>query len=149
MTAYEDTSGGDFLENTNLLPPEEALDDDEVGEDSGAGYSPADRPLGISTWGFTASEESGHESLARRLSQEEPESSGLDDGDGIGDTADTDGELIDDQVGDLRAGRLILADVDPTDPRSDYSAIDAGIAGAGASAEEAAVHIVAEDALEY
>ena len=29
------------------------------------------------------------------------------DGDGIGDSADSDGELIDDQVGDTRAGRLV------------------------------------------
>jgi hypothetical protein len=149
MTVFDGTSADDFLENTNLLPPEEALDDDEVGEDFGAGYSPGERPLGVSAWGVTAHEESGHESLARRLAQEAPESDGAGDSDGLGDTTGTDGELIDDQVGDARSGRLILSDVDGGDPRSDYWATDAGIAGGGASAEEAAVHIVSEDASEY
>ena len=68
-----------------------------------------------------------------------------DDGDGIGDTSDTDGEPIDDQVGDLRSGRLVLADIDASDSGSDYWARDVGIDGAGASAEEAAIHIVPID----
>jgi Family of unknown function (DUF5709) len=50
--------------------------------------------------------------------------------------------LIDDQVGDRRAGRLVLGAIDELDPRPDYWATDAGIDGAGASAEEAAIHVV-------
>jgi Family of unknown function (DUF5709) len=49
---------------------------------------------------------------------------------------------IDDQVGDRRAGRLVLGAIDELDPCSDYWATDAGIYGAGASAEEAAIHVV-------
>jgi hypothetical protein len=66
------------------------------------------------------------------------------DGDGIGDSADSDGEPIDDQVGDSRAGRLVAFGVDPTDPASDYRAHDVGIDGGAASAEEAAMHIIAD-----
>ncbi len=148
MTAFDDTSADDFLENSSLLPPEEALDGDEIGDDAGDGYSPAERPLGVSAWGITAREESDHESLARRLSREEPEFASADNSDGIGDATDTDGEPIDDQVGDIRSGRLILSELDDSDARSDYWAIDAGIAGGGASAEEAAIHIVPADAPE-
>ena len=126
----------------NPLSPEESLDEDVFGEDIADGYSPAERPWGVSAWGVTSYEESMHESLGRRLAREERELSDEPDGDGIGDTIGTDGEVIDDQVGDRRAGRLVLADVDELDASSDYWATDAGIDGAGASAEEAAVHVV-------
>jgi hypothetical protein len=46
------------------------------------------------------------------------------------------------QVGDRRAGRLVFGAIDELDPRSDCWATDAGIDGAGASAEEAATHVV-------
>jgi hypothetical protein len=38
-----------------------------------------------------------------------------------------------------------LGPVDELDPSSDYWATDAGIDGAGASAEEAAIHVVPDD----
>ena len=149
MTSFDDLSADDFLDNVNLLSAEESLDDEETGEDLDEGYSPAERPLGVSAWGTTAAEESTHESLDRRLSRELPELSTADDGDGLGDSSDTDGELIDDQVGDSRAGRLVLADLDATDLGSDYRATDVGIDGAGASAEEAAIHVVPDDDSNY
>lgn len=151
MTSFDGSSADDFLDdNLNLLPPEEGLDDQEVGEGLDEGYSPAERPLGLSAWGTTAAEESTQESLDRLLAREEPElADAIGDGDGLGDTTDTDGELIDDQVGDRRAGRLVVADGDAADPSSDYWATDVGIDGAGASAEEAAVHIVPDDQFDY
>ena len=126
----------------NPLSPEESLDEDVFGEDIADGYSPAERPWGVSAWGVTAYEEARHESLGRRLAREQPDLPEDPEGDGIGDSVGTDGELIDDQVGDRRAGRLVLGAIDDLDPSSDYCAIDAGIDGAGASAEEAAVHVV-------
>lgn len=151
MTSFDGSSADDFLDdNVNLLPPEEGLDDQEVGEDPDEGYSPRERPLALFAWGTTAAEESTQESLDRLLAREEPErADAAGDGDGLGDTTDTDGELIDDQVGDRRAGRLLIADVDAADPRSDYWATDIGIDGAGASAEEAAIHIVPDDQFDY
>ena len=85
------------------------------------------------------------EDIAERVGREEPEVGDAPLGDGIGDTSDTDGELIDDEVGDVRAGRLVIADLDPSDPSSDLWADDVGIDGAGATAEEAAIHIVPDD----
>jgi hypothetical protein len=67
------------------------------------------------------------------------------DGDGLGDSADSDGEPIDDQVGDMRAGRLVAFGIDPTDSSTDYLAHDVGIDGGAASAEEAAMHIVVDE----
>jgi hypothetical protein len=76
------------------------------------------------------------------LSREEPEYSDTVYGDGIGDTFDTDGEPIDDQVDNVRAGRLVIGHIDASDSSSDYWAQDVGIDGAGASAEETAAHVV-------
>jgi hypothetical protein len=78
----------------------------------------------------------------------------LDEKDGLGDTVDADGELIDDQVGDDRAGRLVSSDIDDTTTRCDghdYWARDVGIDGGAATAEQATVHVVPdtiEDAIE-
>jgi hypothetical protein len=129
----------------NPLLPEESLDDDELGTDPDEGYSPVERPRGVSAWGTTAREAASSEDLASRLAREEPDAGDRVDGDGIGDTSDTDGEPIDDEVGDVRAGRLVAEDTDPADASSDYAASDVGIDGAGASAEEAAVHVVRDD----
>ena len=143
MSDY-DLPAGD-VDYGNPLSPEESLDEDEFGEDISDGYSPAERPLGVTEWGVTSYEESMHESLGRRLAREERELTDEPEGDGLGDSIGTDGELIDDQVGDRRAGRLVLGPVDELDPSSDYWASDAGIDGAGASAEEAAIHVVPDD----
>jgi hypothetical protein len=129
-----------------LLPPEESLDDEELGDDvDGPGYSPPDRPIGSLAWGVTAYEASMHEPLSLRLAHEVPDFGAEEFGDGIGDASDTAGELIDDQVGYTRAGRLVWADQDPGDPSSDYRAEDVGIDGGAASAEEAAIHIIPDD----
>ncbi len=103
--------------------------------------------------------------LDERLSEEEPEvweqraeragdpvgnltadasAEGLDDG--LGDTADTDGELRDDEVGDVRAGRLVAPDEGAhEDAEKDLVAGDVGIDGGAASAEEAAMHVVDDE----
>jgi hypothetical protein len=122
---HEQLDAGDTLE---IGGPADWLDE---------GWSPPERPRGLDDWGVTAAEVAGHESLAARLARELPEL--LDDpGDGLGDASDTDGELIDDEVGTRRSGRLI----DGGDVDRGLFAVDAGIDGAGASAEEAAVHLV-------
>jgi hypothetical protein len=146
MSALDDEDPPeDYVDAPMLLPPEESLDEDEVDIGSDEGYSPGERPRALTAWGITEREAAGHEDLEHRLAREEPETSDARDWDGIGDASDTDGEPIDDQVGDTRAGRLIIADVDPADPRSDYRAYDVGVDGAGASAEEAAVHLVPDE----
>jgi hypothetical protein len=127
-----------------LLSPEESLDDDELG-DIEAGYSPVERPLGSTAWGTTERELGTREDLTHRLAREESDQTADDDTDGLGDSSDTDGELIDDEVGDARAGRLVASDLDDLDSRSDLWAEDIGVDEGAASAEEAAVHVVPDD----
>jgi hypothetical protein len=115
-------------------------------DDDPAGYSPADRPWASNDWGTTEREEAAGEGLDGRLARELPDGGTDDgDGDGLGDAADTDGELLDDEVGDERAGRLADPGDDGLVDREDrLYAEDEGIDGAGASAEEAAVHVVGD-----
>jgi hypothetical protein len=101
------------------------------------GWSPNEQPRGIDAWGITPEEERTGQPLAGRLRRESPDETTDDDGDGLGDARGTDGELYDDEVGGARSGRLVLAEGD-----EDGFAEDIGIDGAGASAEEAAVHLV-------
>jgi hypothetical protein len=112
-------------------------------DDDPAGYSPADRPWVSTDWGTTEREEEAGESLDGRLARELPDGAG-DTGDGIGDAADTDGELLDDEVGGERAGRLGDTGDGVVDTDDELYAEDEGIDGAGASAEEAAVHVVGD-----
>lgn len=145
----ENTDDGDVVENAaenfGLLPSDESLDSDELGDDvDETGYSPLQwRPADLS-WGFTASEAGSREPLSAKLARELPDETEDVLWDGIGDTTDTDGEVLDDQVGSVRAGRLTWASPETFDPATDYWADDNGIDGAGASAEEAAVHIVGD-----
>jgi hypothetical protein len=139
------TDGTDPEEASGLLEAEDTLDGPRgVRDVLDTGWSPPERPWAVDDWGTTEAEESAGESLAGRLARELPDGS-EDDGDGLGDSSDTDGELLDDEVGDVRAGRLVDADggaEDDTD--AELYADDEGIDGAAASAEEAAVHIVSD-----
>jgi hypothetical protein len=109
------------------------------------GISPPERPWVGDGWGVTAREAAEGDGLDRYLARELPDVSADDDGDGIGDATDTDGEPWDDEVGQARSGRLVDAnDGGTVDDDADLWASDVGIDGAGASAEEAAVHIVGD-----
>ncbi len=129
----------------HLLEPEESLDSEQTGIDLDEGYSPPESPRELGAWGLTTREARTHESLERRLARELPDVTDRWDGDGIGDSADSDGEPVDDQVGDRRAGRLVALGFDPSDPTTDYRARDVGVDGGAASAEEAAMHIIADE----
>src|SRR3954453_3205609 len=106
MSEYELPGDGEG-DYGNPFSPEESLDEDAVGEDIADGYSPADRPCGVAAAGVTSYEESRHESLGRPLAREQRELTDEPEGDGIGDSIGTDGELIDDQVGDRGADRPV------------------------------------------
>jgi hypothetical protein len=149
MSAIDDTTEYTTADEAGLLPVEESLDPDEFDEDllDNEGYSPLEYRSGNLSWGLTGREARGHEPLVARLARELPDTIDGDDdhSDGLGDARDTDGELLDDQVGYARSGRLVLADTTSLDPQADYWALDVGIDGGAASAEEAAIHIVDED----
>ncbi len=136
------TDGTDPEEDSGVLEPQDTLEDLHGVEDVlDTGWSPAERPWAVADWGTTEREESAGESLTGRLSREVPEPQTA-DGDGLGDVTDTDGEIVDDEVGGLRAGRLVESADEGTDEDPELYATDAGIDSGAASAEEAAVHIV-------
>lgn len=136
------SDGTDPEEDSGVLEPQDTLEDlDGVGV-LDTGWSPADRPWAVGDWGTTEREEVAGESLAGRLAREVPEPRPI-EGDGLGDASDTDGELLDDEVGALRAGRLVeTADGRWDDVEPELYAVDVGIDSGAASAEEAAVHLV-------
>ncbi len=100
------------------------------------GYSPPEKWSPAEGFGNTPYEEETGETLDQRIAQEEPEPDPYDE-------AAEDYENVGGEVGTARAGRLVDEDegLGP-DVDSELIGEDVGIDGAGASAEEAAVHIV-------
>lgn len=122
----------------------EAQDSQTGGDDPlETGYSPPERPLGMRE----------ELTLDQRLAEEVPEEADWDRdeaGDGVGDLAAGDGEPLDDQVGAARSGRLVAPDEGAhADLEPDLVAEDVGIDGGAASAEEAAMHVVADEDEDY
>jgi hypothetical protein len=139
--------GSEVQDDAGLLDVEDTLVNDGVGDPLDRGWSPPERPWAVEHTGVTAAERHQGETLEQRLAEELPDL-GVPDDDGIGDAQDTDGEALDNEVGDLRSGRLVAPDEGAhEDEESALLATDVGIDGAGASAEEAAMHIVDDDSL--
>ncbi|THA62129.1 hypothetical protein E6P78_24000 [Streptomyces sp. A0958] len=123
------------------LDTEDTLDDVELDDVLDRGYSPPERPWAVQDLRTTAAEQQRGEPLEERLARELPED-GTPRGDGVGDVVDGDGEPWDREVGTVRAGRL-TRDLDLNEPDS-MAGEDVGIDGAAASAEEAAMHVIAD-----
>jgi hypothetical protein len=140
-------NGSEIQDDAGLLDAEDTLLTDGVSDPLDRGWSPPDRPWAVEHSGVTAAERLHGETLDQRLAEELPDITAP-DGDGIGDSADMDGEPMDNEVGAARSGRLVAPDEGAhEDEESRLIATDGGIDGAAASAEEAAMHIVDEDAL--
>lgn len=137
---YQPTPGEDGLDDAEQLDPADSLIDRGVDDPLDEGYSPPERPLGAEHYGITAEEQMRGESLDQRLAEEVPETPAP-YGDDLGDCADTDGELLDAEVGDVRAGRLVAPGEGSHDEHDGMIGTDVGIDGSAASAEEAAMHI--------
>jgi hypothetical protein len=124
------------------LQPSDTLDDRGVEDVLDEGYSPPDRePVRLRH----PHEVDEPETLDERLAEEEPDTWADPDQDDDATTYDRDGE---DEVGDVRSGRLVAPGPDSdsdSDPDSDLWATDCGIDGAGASAEEAAMHVIEDE----
>jgi hypothetical protein len=139
--------GSEIQDDAGLLDAEDTLVADGVDDPLDRGWSPPERPWAVEHTGVTAAERLRGETLEQRLAEELPDVTSV-DGDGIGDAQDTDGELLDNEVGGLRSGRLVAPDEGAhEDEESGLIATDVGIDGAAASAEEAAMHIVDEEPL--
>jgi Family of unknown function (DUF5709) len=153
-------TGSYSLDDEDQFESEDTLVDRGVDNVLDEGYSPPEKPLGVDRWGTTAWEQSQDETIDQRILQEEPDpntaygapdnESGLgdDEGDMVGGDDPDAIPAQNDFVGDMgqRAGRLVDPDEGVReDEEKDLVAEDVGISGAGASAEEAAMHIVADD----
>jgi hypothetical protein len=118
------------------LQPQDTLDDRGVDDVLDEGISPPEQLRGANAKGTTPAEAEEGETIDDRLRQEEPEV--WEDAE-----AERDATILDGpgggEVGDERTGRLMAAD-----ETTDEYAEDEGIDGAGASAEEAAVHTIDE-----
>jgi hypothetical protein len=137
----------EIQDDAGLLDAEDTLEDEGVGDPLDRGWSPPERPWAVEHSGVTAAERLQGETLDQRLAEETPDLAPA-DGDGIGDCDGTDGELLDNEVGAMRSGRLVAPDEGAhEDEESALIATDVGIDGAAASAEEAAMHIVDEEYL--
>ena len=118
------------------LQPSDTLDDRGVDDVLDEGYSPPDREPGHLRHPHEVDEP---ETLDERLAEEEPDV-------GVGVDRESDDYLDDGEVGDARSGRLVAQDEGSADDEdSQLWASDRGIDGAGASAEEAAMHVIDED----
>jgi hypothetical protein len=136
MTQNPD-SGGDPQPVTQEQPYD-TLNDRGVDDVLDEGISPPEKWSAGEGFGTTVDEERQGETLDQRIAQEVPEPDPY---------AEVDDDIVDDgEVGRERSGRL----VDPDggigeDTESDLIGDDVGIDGSGASAEEAAVHVVEDD----
>jgi Family of unknown function (DUF5709) len=114
-------------------------DSDRVAEPLDEGYSPPEKWSPAEGYGNTPLEEEMGETLDQRLAQEVPEPDPYEQ-------AALEAEHVEGEVGRERTGRLVAEDEGlAQDTEKDLVADDVGIDGAGASAEEAAVHTVEEE----
>jgi len=117
--------------DTDQLSREDTLVDRGVDDLLDEGYSPPQRDR-ATHYGETAWEESHRETIDQRARQEEP------------DVWERRPKVSGDRE-EFRAGRLVADDEAVEAGVNDSFAVDAGVSGGAASAEEAAVHLVEEE----
>ncbi|MEI5520353.1 DUF5709 domain-containing protein [Streptomyces brasiliscabiei] len=145
--AYRPTHGNEEQEDAAPLDLQDALDERTYDDLLDEGYSPPEKPLGVTRSGTTAAEQRAGESLDDRLRQETPDVTAP-AGDGIGDLPDGEGEPLDPEAGSGRAGRLVAPDEGAhAHTTKELVAEDEGVDGGAAGAEEAAMHVVSDDRL--
>lgn len=134
------------MTESGQLQPEETLVDRGVDDVLDEGYSPPDRPHGVTAKGVTPREELEGETIDERMRQEEPDPNTEI---AYGEQPPADQEQADPSdamSGEGRSGRLVASDQGrESDTDAEVYARDVGIDGAGASAEEAAVHEVVDE----
>ncbi|MEU8734353.1 MULTISPECIES: DUF5709 domain-containing protein [Streptomyces] len=142
---YQPTGTNEEQEDAAPLDLQDAVDERTYDDTLDEGYSPPEKPLGVTKHGTTAAEQHDGETLDERLAEEVPDVS-VPDGDGVGDAPDGEGEPVDPEAGGDRAGRLVAPDEGVrADTTKETVAQDVGIDGGAAGAEEAAVHVVEDD----
>jgi hypothetical protein len=137
------------VDDEDQLQPGDTLDDGDLDDVLDRGYSPPDRPpKGYDDYPTEAETRQG-ESLDERLAEEEPDVDPYAEEEAGDDSDREDENALDEQIGldeaDERTGRLVQPDSGlGEDVDKQELAYDVGIDGAGASAEEAAMHITRE-----
>jgi hypothetical protein len=137
MAMIDETQPGyDVTEGTSeQLSLSDTLSDERLEDLLDEGYNPPDREPTVHV--PTEAEEERGLSLDEQLSAETPDVWARDEDNLFDESGD--------EVGDVRAGRLVSDGSDAyADSRNDVLADDVGIDGAGASAEEAAMHVIDE-----
>jgi hypothetical protein len=147
MTEDRETYLDMSVDDEDQLQSGDTLDDTDVDDVLDRGYSPPDRPPKGYVDYPTEAEMRRGESLDERLSEEEPDVDpwAVDDED----DDHEDENALDEERGldeaDPRSGRLVQPNEGIGEDRDKQEvARDVGIDGAGASAEEAAMHITRE-----
>lgn len=95
--------GSEIQDDAGLLDAEDTLESDGVADPLDRGWSPPERPWAVEHYGVTAAEQHEGETLDQRLAEELPDLP-VPDGDDLGDSTGTDGELLDSEVGEARSG---------------------------------------------
>ncbi len=160
----DEAEGDDVAEAVDPIDQGDPAADDDVNLYD-TSWVPPDRQPSHLKWGTTLAEEREGEPLDLRLSEEEPDVFEAVDaeedvqvatereaedpvlrGSLVAEGGDTDVPAPSFEAQETRAGRLVADDEGAhPDEEQDLVARDAGIAGAGASAEEAAVHVIDEE----
>jgi hypothetical protein len=136
MTENREIYGEYSVDDEDQLQPEDSLVDRGVDDALDEGYSPPEKWSGAERYGNTPWEEEHGESLEQRIAQEDPEPDPYL-------SAELEDEHVGGEVGNARAGRLVADHEESAgDFEQDMEGHDVGIDGAGASAEEAAMHII-------
>jgi hypothetical protein len=120
--------------DNDQLPREDMLVERGVDDLLDEGYSPPERPR-ANHYGETPWEERHRETIDQRVGQEEPE------------VWEQRPRVSGDRE-EFRAGRLVADDDAVEAGGTDEFAIDAGVSGGAATAEEAAVHLIDEEYVE-
>jgi hypothetical protein len=142
---FDDNTGGESYHGYSVDDEDQPqsthdslTDGDRVAEPLDEGYSPPEKWSAGEGYGNTPLEEELGETLDQRLAQEVPDPDPYR-------AAGSRGEDVSGEVGDARTGRLVDEDGGlGEDTEKDLVADDTGVDGAGASAEEAAVHTIDE-----
>jgi hypothetical protein len=140
------------LEDFTVLDSSETLAGPPGDDPLDRGVAPPERWSRPIRTGGTAEEQETGESLDELLAEEEPDIDA--DGDDDDEVSDPDENAPDYDVQrallaegpDARAGRLIIEDGDDAYSDGESVAHDAGVDSGGATAEEAAVHVLGEEA---
>lgn len=143
--AYQPTGSNEEQQDAAPLDLQDAVDERTYDDTLDEGYSPPEKPLGVTKHGTTAAEQHEGETLDQRLAQEVPDVREP-VGDDVGDLPGGEGEPVDPEAGAERAGRLVAPDEGAhADTTKEEVAADRGIDGGAAGAEEAAVHVIEDD----